>query len=424
MLTSTAHNWLPERRDDVIFKIVAFFISPVLGLFASLVRLNTRTSFAILFLSLTFIGLTFTVPEERTEELNFDSITYREDFEAFSDDSYVNFNSIISSFANFTGGTDVYSTLLFFTVSRFTANYHILFMFIAIIFSFFMLLCLRHLVSEENYTLSVLCFLLLFLFTICQIQQINAFRFYTAYWIALFALFKIIQENNKKYWILLLITPFVHASFFVIFPIIALYYVLRRSNKLAVVVVLLSLVFSAVAVPIFSWITLHLPENLGGHYGSYLNEWYMQEINSGGSGYKWVVRLLELAVRLSVNIAFLFLANKYAKYLADTKCKNLYFFAMAMLAFVNFTFKIPSVGSRYVMFLFPLLAYIWLVCFAPKKRWNWLMYAFSGMYLLFFLILPWNIYQIPCLRYYFLLWNFDVLIGSPLYLFYKYVILL
>ena len=423
MPTDSQYKWLDEKRDDVIFKFVALLISPVLGMLASLVRLNSRSSFIALFIAFTFIGLTMDVPEDRTEEENFDSIAYRAEFENFADSNSHDFTTMLSEYADMTSDTDFYSNIICFVVSRFSSNYHVFFMVVAILYSIFMLLTMRYLVREPNYGLSILCLILLFLFTQCQIQQINMYRFYTAYWIALLAIFKLIQDNNPKYWLLLIVTPIVHGSFFIIFLIFGIYYIIRRSNKLATASVILSLAFSVIAVEIFSWVILHLPESLGGHYSAYLNEWYIQRINEGGIGNKWMVRLMELAVRLSLNIVVLFFAWQYKGSIANSKCKNLYFFLMAVMSFVNFTFMIPSVGSRYVMFTFPLIAYIWLICFAPQKKWNWFIIAFSSIYLFYFLVLPWNIYQVPCFRYYTKLWNMDVLYGSPVYLFFKYIML-
>ena len=419
----TRQDWLQERRENIIAKFVVFLISPVLGMFAALVRPNTKTSFIILLLSLITLGLAINIPAERTEDVNFDSITYRAQFENYREASSQDFKSILLSYTQMgeDSATDIYSRTIYFVVSRFTNNYHVCFALVAAIFAFFMLKSLRYLVSEPNFEFSLLCVVLLFLFTLCQIEKINAFRFYTAFWIALYALFKILLEKNKRYWLLLVITPAVHGSFFVIFVIYALYILMRNRQKTAVFIVLAGLLFSAFAVQAFSWMILHLPESLGGHYGQYLNQWYMMRINEGGIGYKWVVRLMELAVRLSINAVALFFAFNYNKYIKETKIQNLYFFLLAVTAFVNFTFMIPDVGSRYVMFVFPLIAYIWLVCFAPIKRWNWFICAFASLFLFYFLVLPWNIYQVPCLRFYMALWDADVLYQSPIYLWIKYI---
>jgi hypothetical protein len=188
--------------------------------------------------------------------------------------------------------------------------------------------------------------------------------------------------------------------------------------------VIVSILITPISEQLVSFGLQFLPGGLSEHYSAYLDFWYIKRINSDGIGYKWIVRLMELAVRLSVNIMGLFFAYHYKSHIADTKAKHVYFFLLAVLAFVNFTFMIPDVGSRYVMFTFPLIAYIWLVCFASERRWNWLIYSFAGLYLFFFLIMPWNIYRVPCLRYYIIQWNADILYQSPLFLWIKYIFLL
>lgn len=406
-------------------KGIAFLISPILGLLVSLLHPNTKSSYLIIFLSLITIGLAINIPDERTEDENFDSITYRSQFEDYTNISSSDFLSVISDYSQMTedGATDLYSRTLYYIVSRFTANYHICFMIIALIFSIFMLKSLRYLISEPNYTLSGACLLLLFLFTICQIEKINAFRFYTAYWIAMYAILKIIVDNKTWYLLLLAVTPIIHGSFFIIILIYILYRLLRNRPAIMMIIAVISLILSPFAVTAMSWVLYHLPDSLGGHYSAYIDIWYMNKINKEGTGYKWVVRLMELAVRITINIIPLFFAYHYNSHIKNTKSRNIFIFLLAVLAFVNFTFMIPDAGSRFCMFIFPLIAYIWLVCFIKEKKGNWLLLLFTSIYLFFFLILPWNIYSIPCLRYYFRLWDYDVVLMSPIFLWFKYIFL-
>ena len=419
----TNRTWLPEQNDGLILKGIAFLISPVLGMLSAIVRPNTKSSYLILFLSFITIGLAMNIPDGIVDDQYYDSIFYRAQFEDLAVQSSSDFSSFLSDYSqmNDSGSTDIYSHTIFYFVSRFTDNYHVCFMVLMVIFAWFMLKAMRYLVSEPNYCISVTCLLLLFLFTICQIQKINAFRFYTAYWMAIYALLKIIVDGDKRYWLLLAATPAVHASFMLVFGIYALYVVMRGRHRLTVIVLVLAVLFSSIAVKTFLWVTSHLPGSLGAHYGSYLSEWYMQEINESGTGYKWIVRLFEALVRLSVNVIALFFATQYRTRIADSKCKNLYFFMMAVLAFADFTFMIPSVGSRFVLLAFPMIAYIWLVCLGQEKRYNWILYGFTGLYLFYFFALPWSIYQIPSFNLYTSLWNMDILYQSPLWLWYKLI---
>jgi len=423
-MSQTQKIWLPENKEGIIVKIVAFLISPVLGMFSALVRPNTKSSYIILFLSLVTIGMAINIPDDRTEEMNFDSIAYRAEFEDYIGMSANDYKSVISNYSQMgeDGATDLYSNTLYFFVTRFSENYHICFLFVSIVFAFFMLKTTRYLVAEDNYHFSVLCLLLLFLFTMAQIGKINMFRFYTAFWVALYAIFKIVLDKDRRYWLLLAITPAIHGSFFLVFLIYALYWFMHDKLQLSVTILIFGFLFSSIAVQVFSWIILHLPESLGGHYSDYINEWYMSEINEGGAGYKWLARLIEFLMRISVNAIGLFFAYHYKTRIAETKCKPLFFFLMAVLAFVDFAIMIPDVGSRYLMFVFPLIAYIWLVCFAKESRWNWIIYPFAGLYLLIFLVLPWGVYRVPCLHYYFELWDADVLYQNPIYLWFKYAL--
>ena len=420
-MTTTNNTWLNENKQDIILKFVAFLVSPILGLFVAILRPNTKSSYIVLFLAFLSIGLSINVPYESLEEAEFDSSVYRRDFESFCAANSADFRDTIREYRDMEGSTDIYSSVLFYIVSLVTNNYHVCFMVIALIFSIFMLKSWRLFIAEPNYRTTFVCLLLLFLFSICQIQKINAFRFYTAYWIALYAIFNIIQANKKGFWTLLCLTPLVHASFIIIIIIMLIYYMMQSNHKLSVGIVIVSIIFSPFAVDVLSWAIMHLPESLGGHYSAYINEWYIKKVNSG-TGLIWTVRLMELLVRLSVNAIVLFFAWKYHTHIANSKCNKLYFLLLTILAFVNFTFTIPSLGSRFVMFAFPLIAYIWLICFMNENTYNRFIVGFTVLYLLYFLFLPWNIYQIPCFKYYTQLWNADIIYQSPVYLWIKYIL--
>ena len=422
-MTPATKIWLKEEKTDFILKSVAFLISPVLGLLAALPRLNTRSSFLVLFLSFTLFGLTMMVPDDRTEKQNFDCIVYKMHFEEATYTNIRDFKTYLHTFRDQdrSSSTDIYDRALAFVVAQFSHNYHVYFMFVAVIYAFFMLKSMRYLVSEDAYTLSVTCLILLFLFTTSQIYKVSVVRFFTALWIVVYAFFRFFIDHRKTALLWLFITPLVHAAFFLIFPILCLWLVIRRSNKMAFALVIVSFIMSAFAVQMFSALVAVLPEALSVHYSGYLNAWYIQKINEGGSGYIWVVRIFEFAVRLSINLAAAYMAWRYKERIFGTKAQDLYFLMLAFIAFCNFTFMVPSVGSRFVMFVFPLFAYVWLVCFSNDASSNRVLYPFAGLYLFFFLVLPWNIYSIPALRSYSALWNSDILLMSPLYLIYNYL---
>lgn len=426
-MSTSSQIWLKEEKTDFFLKSVAFLISPVLGLLAALPRLNTRSSFLVFLLSLTLFGLTMIVPEHWSEKQNLDAIVYRSRFESAINTNMHDLPTYLQTVRAYEGNTstdiDAYDRVLAFIVAHLSDNYHVYFMFVALIYTGFMLKSMRYLVSEDNYTFSVTCLILLFFFTASQIYLASVVRFFTALWIAVYAFFRIFIDHRKTALLWLCITPFVHASFFIIFPILCLWLVIRKSNRMAFTLVAASFLLSAFAVQLLSLIVAVLPDGMSAHYSSYLNAWYIQKINEGGSGYIWVVRIFEFAVRLSINLAAAYMAWRYKEHILGTKAQPLYFLMLAFIAFCNFTFMVPSVGSRFFMFVFPLFAYIWLVCFSSDSAANHrILYPFAGLYLFFFFFLPWSIYLLPALRPYAALWNSDILLMSPFYLIYHYML--
>ena len=424
-MSTSSKIWLKEDKKDFIFKSVAFLVSPVLGLLAALPRLNTRSSFLVFLLTMTLFGLTMVVPEDRTEKQNTDAIEYRNRFEKAANTNTRDFTAYLQTFSEQGNGssTDIYDRMLAFIVAQVSHNYHVYFMFVALIYAIFMLKSMHYFVSEDNYNFSVTCLMLLFLFTASQIYMASVVRFFTALWIAIYAFFRICIDHRKAAFLWLCITPFVHATFFIIFPILCLWLVISRSNRLAFTLVVISFIMSAFAVQLLSMLVAVLPEGLSIHYAGYLNSWYIMQINESGMGFKWVVRLFEFMVRLSINLVAAYMAWNYKERILGTKAQPLYFLMLAFIAFCNFTFMVPSVGSRFVMFVFPLFAYIWLVCFSGDSAANHrVLYPFAGLYLFFFFFLPWSIYLLPALQPYAALWNSDILLMSPFYLLYNYLL--
>lgn len=419
----TSKSWDNENRLNATAKFVVFFINPIVGVLLSLYHINTKSSYAILFLAFVAFGFSMVVPEIGTDDFGFDSVVYRNNFEDVTLQDSRDFQEILAEYflLSETGGTDIYSTALMFLVAKFTSNYHVFFMVVAIVMAIFMLKTLRYLTSESNYRFSIYGLCLLFLFTMSQIIGVNMVRFYTAYWIALFALFKIFVDKQNRYFILIALTPLVHASYLLMLVIVPLTYLLHNRPRLVYILLIFSVVFSTLSLTFLTYIIDLLPSSLASHYDAYIDKDYMYRINESGTGYIWVRRILETLVWLSINIiAFIF--TKQRKNIEGTKCHRLYPLLMAVVVFVNFTIGIPSVGSRYIMFVYPLIAYISLLCF-PDTLYRKIISVFALFYISMFLILPWNIYQVPCLRFYTKLLDVSFWLYSPIVSFFKYVIL-
>ena len=137
--TKESRIWDSEPREGIMAKAITFLISPVLGMFTALIHPNTRSSYFFLLLSFLTIGLTMNVPDERTEDTNFDSTTYIVAFENYAEYNATDFSSAINAYTEMTdeAATDIYAGMIYYIVSRFTNNYHVCFAVIALIFAYF-----------------------------------------------------------------------------------------------------------------------------------------------------------------------------------------------------------------------------------------------------------------------------------------------
>ena len=254
-----------------------------------------------------------------------------------------------------------------------------------------------------------------------QIFNINAYRFFTAAWIAVYALLNILLKNNNKYIFLLLLTPFFHGSFFILYVLVFFYSVTGKYLKLWGIFFVISFFLSNIALELFRNILDYLPVALANKFYYYLNEDYVLQVNEGGSGYMWVKRLFELIARVSVNSIVLMFVYKFSAHIKNTNCQKVYTFLLILMTFVNFAMIIPSLGSRFMILALPFIAYIWLVCFYDRK-YNKYLYALGGMFLLHF-ALPFKVYSLPCIQYYSWVLEPCFFYASPFYLLYKYVVL-
>ena len=102
------------------------------------------------------------------------------------------------------------------------------------------------------------------------------------------------------------------------------------------------------------------------------------------------------------------------KIIKDSRSKNIFGLLLVLITFANFVSTVPSLGARFVMFTYPLIAYILLLCIKDYKKMYSLLIAFVPLY--FFM----RIYQ--TLKLYIETLNIDFFISSPIYLLGKYLL--
>lgn len=408
------NNWPKEKRQDVSIKILLFLVSPFFASLYSLRRIKTKSSCLVFFLTFVFFGMAFSVisGKEGLGGYGFDGEHYRSTFEGFK---YVTNWEFVEGFKGFLsfdeGKKDYYFETVAFYVSRFTDNYHVMFMVVAIIFAFFALKSFRFLIAEEKIDASLSSYILIYLFTFNQIFNINGVRFWTAAWIAVFCIFQIYRNGNKWYLLLALFTPYFHGTYWFFIAVLVIVQIFKRFDRIWVILFFLSFLMSTLAVELIQYFQHYLPTFLLGSVDSYTNADYIEQRQTW-SGFGWLGVMFGNFVKIYLNIMVLLFIKHSDEIKANPKIKDLYSFLLIWMTVFNFLMFVPSLGNRYIVLAYPVIAYIWLVHFKGVK--------YSFMLSLLPIVFAWKIQE--QIGYYFSVISYDFYFSSPFLLIYNYIL--
>src|SRR5690554_381179 len=357
-------QWSKENKYDLSFKFVLFGITPFLGFLYSIIRLNTRSSYWIFFLTGIFFGMAFSVDYGAS----IDASRHREYFERDFFIGWSEYLSRVSGFFSFDGSVkDLFRDFVSFFVSRFTNNYHWYFLTIASIFGLFSLKSLRYLTSCRGYTLSLFCLLVTFLFLTLNIFNINGVRFGTAAWFSTFIIFRVFVSSNYRLLPLIFVAPLIHISFAVVVVVVlaAVFYQrflgFRGGDKPLYVIYFLSSVFSFFSVSILQGLEDVLPPLFGRLIESYTDESYMREINDIDATLTGFY--FKIAKYLYINfLIFMLILNRRSVF-SEFRTSNIFYFLILLMCFVNVFSFVPSLGERFFVFGLPFIAFLWAYVF-------------------------------------------------------------
>lgn len=404
-------GFLYEKKNDIITKFILFLLSPFLAFIYSLKRINTKSSFFIFFLFSLCFGMCFT-PEKSI--IYIDGQHYQEIFLHYRQITETTFENNFKEYIAFDSDTkDYYADTLSYYVSKITDNYHVFFLAASLIFSFFLLNTLKYLTKEKEFDNSYTCLLLCYLFVNISIFNINGLRFWTGYWVAMFALFKIFRDNNYKYLILLLVATFCHGSLWILIPLVLVAFFTKKYTKIWIILYIVSFFIGQIAFSIIGDITDYLPIFMQKFINNYTSSEAIKRVTTEGTGFWIVGKAFEYVVDVFFLIVMLIIIVNNKQVINDKRTINIYGLLLVLITFSNFVSSVPSLGNRFSMFTYPLIAYIWLLHIKDYKK----------QYSLFFMLMPlyffMNIFQ--TLKLYVNTLNIDFFIASPIYLIYKYL---
>lgn len=361
---------------EKVIKVFLFLLTPFLSFFVSLKNISSRSSYIIFICFSLLFGLNFTVTDDTSGEYSLDGSYYRSLFErnyvsygmSFSDmtDEYLSFSADTS--------TDLYADFVSYLVSSFTNNYHILFLVYALVFTYFMAKSLKYLLKSPNFKNgSIVCLLLFFLFIYNDIFNINGVRFWTAAWIAVYSLFRIFVDNKKRYYALICVTPLVHASFILFVLVSFLGVFLNKSASSLKHLLLVSIVLSPLMlIAIQSLDITGMPAFFGRYFDLYAADQAVSEYGERRTStlYYIISTIFSVASLIYVNILTLKIKKEAESNSQFNPFSN---FLVILIIFCNLSMILPSVGARYIILCYPIIAYLWLNLKGVRKESGWIM---------------------------------------------------
>lgn len=358
------------RKSDMISSnsMLLFWISPVLGFISAMKNLMLRRSRLTLFLFCLCFGLCFSVGLERVEG-SADGISMRIEFEQYKGMSTTQYENCLSEYFEFdTGLQDIYIVTISYLVGRLSDNYHFFFFALAFVFAFFQLRCLKYFVKEKNFTNSMVCIILACLFLWNNIYNINGARFWTASWMALLCLFKVFYDKKLWYILFSVCLPMVHASF-AIFPVLLLIaYFLSKYERLWMVLFCISWGFSffAMEFSFFSLDGIELPFAIARKVSFYTDKENIMALYYNGSGFYWVSRMFSFISRNYVELLILLIVMNQ-KHISHGPSRTIVNVMVVIATFANFGMVVPTLGRRFFMLNYALVAYSFLALFGDYK---------------------------------------------------------
>lgn len=401
-------DWLPERKNDLIIKYVLFFFSPFLAAVYSIRRLNTKSSFLVLFLFGALFGIALTVQSDVVQD---DSGWYREVFEYYQFVSEVEY---LNGLERFLAGDikDYFFETIAFYISRFTENYHFLFLAIAVIFSYFSLKSLRFIVREKEFNFSIASTILLYMFLKISILEINGVRYWTAYWVATYCIFQIFVNKNRVYYLLILTTPFFHGTYWVLIGVLALIEITKRFEKPWILLFFVSFFISSFASEILQGLQQYLPAGLSRSVDSYVSEELILQ-REDWSGYGWIPIYFNILIKVYLSLIIVLFIKNIDLIKDDIRTRDLFSVLLIWATVFNIFSVIPSLGIRNFQFVYPMISYIWLINY-QKMKYRKIIYIAP-------FIFSWDILvntPIRFLKY----TDFSFFYTSPLLTVYKYLV--
>lgn len=404
-----------KKDNRSLWSIVIFFIWPLGAVFYAFYNYRRKWSKNIVWLYLIYFGYTFKIPPKSTIDAN----RYWDYLEKLHYSS-ITFGDVISTLYS-TGPNshvDIFQPIITWVVAQFTADYHVLFAVVGLVFGYFFSRNIWYVLDRNNKNISWITFsIVAILFFVIPPWSINKFRFTTAALIFLYGALYYFDTNEKKYLLVSLCSCLVHFAF--ILPILLLFiYKLIGNNFriyywLFIITIPLSLFSLESARNVLLNITPAFIHSKVKAYTSFaMYHKYVIHEEQAQSIFSTVYSYFPLIITFS-GFSFIYLNMRKFKLIFSSNSKKLLGFLAIIMITLNVIGFIPAMSRFQGIMLFLFMVFLFIAyIYYPIKGLKKFLAIMSPIYLL---------YAIGMIRVAIGLriLSFNQLLGGPIYLIIK-----
>lgn len=357
----------PERK----YSLILFLIWPFFSMIYAIRNYRAIWAKDLVWFFVIFFGFTLTIILADSDEQS-DGSRYRDKFVAMAGQQ-VSFDNISVLFYDVDSQVlDVLETIVIFTVSRFTDNYHVLFAVFGLIFGYFYSRNIWYLIDRagKGFATENIPIILTFAFVV-GFWEINGFRFWTATHIFLFGALPYLFEGKKNYLGFAVLAVFMHFSY--VLPLLVLGFHIATGKRTSVYFILFLLTFFVKEINLTQlgeFLTANLPEIFLPRVKGYVNEGYASDLSDVYAKANWYVVFYQLALKWSITLlmaGIFFYGKAFLK--ANKNFDRLFSFTLLLYSVANILSLVPA-GGRFLSLsnLFALAFIFFYIQYAPNTK--------------------------------------------------------
>lgn len=340
-----------------------FLLSPIFALLYSVFHINRPSAKNIILLYCGIFGYCIEVGQSYLG----DAARYVDAFERLSEEKYSFLDRLSRLYSN-TANFDILTDALNNLVGSFSADYHILLMVYGLIYGFFFSRNFEYIARAaflRKRGQHIFSAILIVLFFVLPLWNINGFRFWTAMQIALYSILPYILEKNKTKLGFLVFAILLHSAYFLVIPLLLIFHLFNRRIAILVALTLISLVLriGISQETLTSLISQILPDIFLDKYSTYLAP--VEQQTGGGTFVKPIRQIYGLFIQFALILMWWLGRKDFAK---NELILRVISFALLCSCVLNVLSIIPSVGRFLILVSYFYFIFCLAISVSPRGR--------------------------------------------------------